>query len=302
MRKKGLEIEFTKMHGLGNDFILIDTIAQPEVGSLNNSELSALSQKLCQRRFGIGADQMLLLCPSEKADFRMRIFNADGSEVQMCGNGIRCLAKYIWSRRISNKNPLKIETPAGIIRPEKDGRNIKVNMGCPRFKPNEIPIDVEKRLKEIIDYPLNVGGREFSISCVSMGNPHAVIFVDSTDTFPVAHYGPLIENHTVFPERTNVEFVEVLNKREIKMRVWERGAGETLACGTGASAAAVITTYKGITNKKVKVHLLGGDLWVEWAENGEVNISGPAEEVYYGTIKTGTLRTARQKRSSEKGS
>jgi diaminopimelate epimerase len=290
------------MHGLGNDFILIDTIAQPEVGRLNNNELSVLSEKLCQRRFGIGADQVLLLCPSEKADFRMRIFNADGSEVQMCGNGIRCLAKYIWNRKLSSKNPLRIETLAGIIKPEKDGKNIRVNMGYPKFKPHEIPVDTGKKLKEVIDYPLNVGGREFTISCVSIGNPHAVIFVDSTDTFPVSHYGPLIENHTIFPERTNVEFVEVLNKREIKMRVWERGAGETLACGTGASAATVITTYKGITNRKVKVHLLGGDLLVEWAENGEVNISGPAEEVYDGTIKTGDLKTGRKKNGSKKDS
>ncbi len=284
-----MKVNFTKMHGLGNDFILLDCLQQPELLKLSDDELSLWSRRLCQRRFGIGADQVLLLCPSEKADFRMRIFNADGSEVQMCGNGIRCLARYIWQKRLSNKNPLQIETLAGIIKPEKDGREIRVNMGRPRFSPSEIPIEVEKEMKEVIDYSLNVGGREFLVSCVSMGNPHTVILVDSTETFPVSHYGPLIENHTVFPERTNVEFVEVLNKRSIRMRVWERGAGETLACGTGAAASGVVTAYKGLTNRRVNVHLLGGTLKIQWAEDGDVYLTGPAKEVFHGTFNTANL-------------
>ncbi len=292
MKNRSLSIEFTKMHGLGNDFILIDGIKSPEVLKLNDRQFASLSKKLCQRRFSVGADQVLLLCPAEEADFRMRIFNADGSEVQMCGNGIRCLAKYIWDRGYSKNNPLRIETLAGIISPEKKGRMVRVDMGRPEFQPEKIPVKIEPMPEDMIDYPLTVGGREFTVSCLSMGNPHCVVVVDRTDTFPVSHYGPMIENHEIFPERTNVEFVEVLSRKSIKMRVWERGAGETLACGTGASASAVITAYKGLTNRKVTVHLLGGDLEVEWAEDGRVYMSGPAEEVFQGRmdVKLSELR------------
>ncbi len=284
MKNRTLNIEFTKMHGLGNDFIVIDGLRSPEVLKLKDSQLAGLSKKFCQRRYSIGADQILILCPSEVAEFRMRIFNADGSEVQMCGNGIRCIARYIWNRGYSKNNPLRIETLAGIISPEKQGKMVRVDMGVPEFVPEKIPVRVEPTPKDMIDYPLTVGGREFTVSCVSMGNPHCVIFVDRTDTFPVSHYGPLIENHEIFPERTNVEFVEVVSKKSIKMRVWERGAGETLACGTGASAAAVVSAHKGLTNKKVTVHLLGGDLQIEWASDGRVYMTGPAEEVFEGRI------------------
>jgi len=278
-------LNFTKMQGLGNDFILIDCISQSELLKLSDKKISHLSKILCKRRFGIGADQLLLLSSSQKADCKMRIFNADGSEVQMCGNGVRCIAKYVWKKAISNKMTLTVETLAGIIYLERDGNDIKVNMGKPEFKPEKIPIIIEKKLKNVMDYPLNVGGREFTISCVSMGNPHCVILVDSIKTFPVSHYGPIIENHTIFPERTNVEFVEIINKEEIKMRVWERGVGETLACGTGASASVVITSLKGLTKRKVKVHLLGGVLKIDWTENSDVYISGAAEEVFKGTIE-----------------
>ncbi|MCX5717514.1 MAG: diaminopimelate epimerase [Nitrospirae bacterium] len=287
-------MNFTKMHGLGNDFILIDCIKQ-KFGT-KSSELGKLSKKLCHRRFGIGADQILLLYPSRTADFKMRIFNADGSEVEMCGNGIRCLAGYVWSRRLSGKAILNIETPAGIIKPQKKGKLVRVDMGEPIFEPEKIPVKTSSKFKVqsskiknknsklIIGYPLKIEDREFRISCVSMGNPHAVIVVDNVMDFPVTYYGPLLEMHEIFPKRTNVEFIEILNPSEIKMRVWERGAGETMACGTGASAAAVASSLKGLTEKNVTVHLTGGDLTIEWAENNHVYMTGPAEEAFSGQI------------------
>ncbi|MFA4919747.1 MAG: diaminopimelate epimerase [Thermodesulfovibrionales bacterium] len=306
-----MKINFTKMHGLGNDFILIDCTTQafsaqsphsPQRIRLSaeatrrgeRSALSNLSKNLCHRRFGIGADQILLLYPSRTADFRMRIFNADGSEVEMCGNGIRCLAKYIWSRRLSGKAILNIETPAGIIKPQKKGKLVRVDMGEPVFEPEKIPVKISQKSEVrsqksekniIIDYPLKIEDREFKITCVSMGNPHAVIFIDNVADFPVTYYGPLLEKHKLFPKKTNVEFIEALNSSEIKMRVWERGSGETMACGTGASAAAVASNLKGLTGKNVTVRLTGGDLFIEWAENNHVYMTGPAVEVFTGEIK-----------------
>ncbi len=275
-----MRLGFTKMHGLGNDFILIDTLKHPFVNELSYKELSELSYRLCRRRFGIGADQLLLLCPSERASFRMRIFNADGSEVQMCGNGIRCLARYIWDKGLSDSSPLDIDTLAGIIRPERKGDLVRVNMGEPVFRPEEIPVKSDK----VEDLELSTSEGVFKINCLSMGNPHAVILVDDVDKIAVSAIGPVIENHPLFPERTNVEFVQVMNRREIRMRVWERGAGETLSCGTGASASAVITIKKGLTDNMVNVHLLGGDLIIEWESTRSVFMTGPAETVFEGTI------------------
>ncbi|MDI6745203.1 MAG: diaminopimelate epimerase [Thermodesulfovibrionales bacterium] len=291
-----MKINFTKMHGLGNDFILID--CRNLKLRTKNPELRTLAQRLCHRRFGIGADQILLLYPSRTADFKMRIFNADGSEVEMCGNGIRCLAKYIWSRKLSEKTILNIETPAGIIKPQKKGRLVRVDMGEPVFEPKMIPVNISSQFgvrslslnaqrstldaRPVIDYPLKIEDREFKITCVSMGNPHAVIVVDNVMDFPVTYYGPLLEMHEIFPKRTNVEFIEILNSSEIKMRVWERGAGETMACGTGASAVAVASRLKGLTKKSVTVHLAGGDLLIEWAKDNHVYMTGPAEEVFTG--------------------
>ncbi len=286
-----MTINFTKMHGLGNDFILIDSISQEGLNNLKDDSLRKTIVFLCNRRFGIGADQLLMLLPSKIADFRMRIFNADGSEVEMCGNGIRCFAKYIWERGISEKNPLEVETLAGIIRPEKKGELVRVDMGEPEFRPERIPVYAEylnsEKLKEpdrIIGYPLKIEGREFLLSCVSMGNPHCVIVVNDTKSFPVSYYGPLIENHQLFPNRTNVEFIEIISRQEINMRVWERGAGETMACGTGASASAVISALRGLTDREVTVHLLGGDLHIEWAQDNHVYMTGPATAVFDGTI------------------
>jgi diaminopimelate epimerase len=272
---------FTKMHGLGNDFVLIECVE----GSLPNP--SILAKRLCHRRFGIGADQILLAYPSDIADFRMAIFNADGSEVEMCGNGIRCLAKYIWDRGYSVKKVIEIETLAGIIRPERIGDLIRVDMGEPVFEPERIPILLEgarEQVQRVIDYPLLVDKTQFMITCLSMGNPHAVIVVDKVSSFPVAYYGPLLENHRVFPKRTNVEFIEVLNRKEIRMRVWERGSGETMACGSGAAAVAVASHVKGLTNRSVTVHLEGGDLTIEWADNNRIFMTGPAVEVFWGEI------------------
>lgn len=274
------------MHGLGNDFILIDCIGQKL--KIKNDRLKILSRKLCDRRFGIGADQVLLLDSSKKADFRMKIFNADGSEVEMCGNGIRCLAEYIWDRGLSGKNILDIETRAGIVRPEKKGRLVRVDMGEPIFEPEKIPVKISQKSEKniIIDYSLKIEDKTFKITCVSMGNPHAVIFIDNVAGFPVTYYGPLLEKHKLFPKRTNVEFIEILNSSEIKMRVWERGSGETMACGTGASAAAVASNLKGLTGKNVTVRLTGGALFIEWAENNHVYMTGPAVEVFTGEINT----------------
>lgn len=276
-----MKMPFIKMHGLGNDFVLFDC---------RNSELPGLpgvAERLCKRRFGIGADQLLLLYPSDVADFRMRIFNADGSEVEMCGNGIRCLAKYIWDRGLSKNDVIAVETQAGIMRPRKAGGFVMVDMGEPVLEPERIPISDVKGPGPVVDYPLQIEDKEFGITCVSMGNPHAVIVVDRVADFPVAHFGSRIESHPLFPRRTNVEFIEVTGPSEISMRVWERGAGETMACGTGASAAAVASSLKGLTSRKVTVHLTGGDLTIEWAGDNHVHMTGPAVEVFTGEIDPG---------------
>ncbi len=274
-----MRLDFTKMHGLGNDFILVD--CRDKVVSDRLSEIGEMSKRLCHRRFGIGADQMLLLYSSDTADFKMRIFNADGSEVEMCGNGIRCLAKYIWDRGISGKDELSVETAAGVIRPVKAGDMVRVDMGEPVLEARKIPVNLDGLVK---NFPLIIDGKEFKITCVSMGNPHAVIFVGDVDGFDVKRYGPAIETHELFPKRTNVEFIQTIGPEGLKMRVWERGAGETMACGTGACAAAVAANLNGLAGKKVTVGLLGGELSVEWAGDNHVYMTGPAEEVFEGRI------------------
>ena len=276
-----MKLSFTKMHGNGNDFIVIDC-RDKKVSSLNGlNSLSVSSIRLCDRRFGIGADQVLLLYGSDRADFMMRVFNADGSEVEMCGNGIRCFAKYIWDRGLSSKNVLDVETLAGRIRPEKAGDMVKVDMGRPELDGRKIPVSLDGLIK---DYPLRIEDREFTITCVSMGNPHAVIVVDDVAKFDVRRYGPPLEIHQLFPKRINVEFIQVVDRKIIKMRVWERGSGETMACGTGASAAALAANLKGLTERNVVVQLLGGDLIIELPDDGHVYMTGPAEEVFEGTI------------------
>jgi diaminopimelate epimerase len=284
-----MKIQFTKMHGLGNDFVLIDN----RKGALRN--LRKLSKRLCDRRFGIGADQLLILCRSRKADFKMRIFNSDGTEVEMCGNGIRCLAKYIWEVKAKTaSNGLEIETLAGIMRPVMSGALIRVDMGEPVIDPGSKEM---KRVilmtrayprtnpSPIVNHSLRVKNRVFKVTFVSMGNPHAVIVSKNIASIPLNTFGPLIENHRIFPYRTNVEFIQIKNRKNIKMRVWERGAGETMACGTGASAVTVASVLLGKTDRKVNVHLKGGKLLTEWSKkDNHVYMTGPAVSVFEGII------------------
>jgi diaminopimelate epimerase len=273
-----MKIPFTKMHGNGNDFILINCL------TFDLPNPAAFSVEYCNRRFGIGADQVLLLYPSKTADFMMNIFNADGSEVEMCGNGIRCFAKYIWDRHLSGKQILDVETLAGIIRPERSGNNVRVDMGEPILDPQQIPVNIEPSAMTV-DYPLRIDGADFNLTFVSMGNPHAVIFLDeSVSDFQIERYGRKIETHPLFPKRTNVEFINTMGRNELIMRVWERGSGETLACGTGACAASVAAMLKGLTERRVTVKLLGGNLAIEWNENNHVYMTGPAVEVFEGII------------------
>ncbi len=269
-------LKFTKMQGTGNDFILVDGIQQKV------DHLKKHARFLCDRRFGIGADQLLLILPSEKADFKMQIFNADGSEVEMCGNGIRCFAKYLRDHGNTAREVIHVETPAGIITPSIHGDTVSVDMGVPILTGPDIPVNMEG---EVIAEPIQLDGEKYIMSCVSMGNPHCVIKVEDVDAFPVEKVGPKFEAHPLFPKRINVEFVQILNHEEIRMRVWERGAGETLSCGTGACASTVAAALNQWTGRNVRVHLKGGDLNVEWHENDRVTLSGPAEEVFSGRIE-----------------
>ncbi len=278
-----MKIPFIKMHGLGNDFILIDARGAARF----KKGLPAIMRKLSPRRTAIGFDQALILRDSEAADFAMDIYNGDGSKVEMCGNGIRCLAAYIWKRGLSRKKTLSIETLAGIIRPQqvkgwREKGLVRVDMGAPLFSGRDIPVAMDG---VVLDHPLKVKGRTFKVTCLSMGNPHCVIFVDDVDNFDLAKFGPLLESHAFFPQRVNVEFVEVVSKRRLKMRVWERGAGETLACGTGASASAVAARWKGLTEKSVTVLLKGGPLKMEWSDGEHVFMTGPTEEVFSGVVE-----------------
>lgn len=276
------------MHGTGNDFIVVDCISR------SLPDHPGFAVRFCRRRFGIGADQVLLLCPSESSDFRMEILNADGSSVEMCGNGIRCLARYIWDRNLSRKEVLSIETPAGIIRPARQGNLVRVDMGEPVFEPEKIPVSIQREEKVFVhgepdlpvtDYPIVIEDREFRATFISMGNPHAVIFIsDHLPSFPVGYYGPIIERHPMFPKRINVEFVDAADPDGLRMRVWERGSGETLACGTGASATGVAAMVKGLAPRNVTVHVQGGVLSIEWSEDNHVYMTGPAEEVFTGSV------------------
>ncbi len=275
----GNVMHFIKMHGCGNDYVYVDcfqqTVKEPET----------LAVHISDRHIGVGGDGLILIMPSTKADARMRMFNADGSEGEMCGNGIRCLAKYVYEAGIAHKPELAVETLAGILRLQLFTANgkvekVRVNMGMPRLRRQDIPMlgDGERVLGE----KLGAGDREFVVTCLSMGNPHCVVHVDDVGHFAVTQYGPLLEHHPQFPQRTNVEWVEWINRREIRQRTWERGSGETLACGTGACAAAVASALNGKTDRTVTVHLRGGDLEIEWSEDEHVYMTGPAVEVFRG--------------------
>ncbi|MFR2012254.1 MAG: diaminopimelate epimerase [Christensenellales bacterium] len=277
-------MKFTKMHGCGNDYVYVDCTNE----MIENP--SEVSKYVSDRHFGIGSDGLILICSSETADFRMAMYNADGSEGAMCGNGIRCVAKYVYDKGLTDKKNISIETKSGIKELEltvEDGKVslVKVNMGAPILKAKDIPVDVDT--EKCIDSDINVDGKDYKITCVSMGNPHAVTFIDEdVKTFPIEKIGPKFENHPMFPDRVNTEFVQVLNRHEVNMRVWERGSGETLACGTGTCATVVACVLNGLTDDEVTVHLLGGDLFIKYdRENDTVWMTGPAVIAFEGTIE-----------------
>ncbi|HEX4415906.1 MAG TPA: diaminopimelate epimerase [Lacipirellulaceae bacterium] len=279
-------MRFTKMHGAGNDYIYVDCFAQPIP-----ENIPELARKISDRRFGVGADGLILICPTEHADAEMRMFNADGSYSEMCGNGIRCVAKYVYDHGIKRSNQLRIATAERVLALEVepvDGlvERVRVDMGEPILLPSQIPTTLRSAggsEDPVVDVPLNVGGREFLVSCVSMGNPHCVVFVEEATDEWVLGTGPKVENDSHFPKRVNVEFVEVLARNELRQRTWERGSGETFACGTGACAVTVAGVLSGRTDRKLTIHLRGGDLSIDWSEgDNHVYKTGPAAEIFSG--------------------
>ncbi|PLX95043.1 MAG: diaminopimelate epimerase [Desulfuromonas sp.] len=274
-------MKFVKMQGAGNDYVYVDGFRE----TIDDPEQLAIA--VSDRHFGIGSDGLILILPSESADLRMRMFNADGSEAEMCGNGVRCVAKYAYDHGLIDQLKIRVETGAGILplqlfcNPAGKVEKVQVSMGVPQLAAVKIPLALTS-VDPYVEQSLNVGERTFAITCVSMGNPHCVIYVDDVDSFPVDVYGPLIENHPLFPRRINVEFVQVLSPGEVKQRTWERGAGETLACGTGASAVTVAGVLTGRSERCIVNHLRGGDLQLEWSEEGTVLMTGPAVEVFSG--------------------
>lgn len=290
-------MKFTKMHGLGNDYIYVDCMDGSMGGDdstllTDDNRLAELSCKLSDRHTGIGGDGIIMILPSDIADFKMRIFNADGSEGKMCGNGSRCVGKYVYDKGLTDKTDIALETLSGVkylhLSLGEDGKvsGATVDMGEPVLTPALIPVTVAEG-EGNIDIPFLIDGKEVSLTAVSMGNPHGVVFVDSLDDVDVHGVGPLLETHPAFPDRANIEFVEVLAPGEVRMRVWERGSGETMACGTGACATAVATVITGRSGgaREITVHLLGGDLKINYDEaSGHVFMQGPATEVFSGEV------------------
>ncbi len=275
-------MRFTKMEGLGNDYVYVNCFQE------KIDDPAAVAVKVSDRHFGIGSDGLILIKPSDVADFKMDMYNADGSQAEMCGNGIRCVAKYVYDYGLTDKTRISIETLAGIKYLDLKIENgkvalITVNMGAPELNPANIPVvsDAEK----VIGEEIVVGGVSYAMTCVSMGNPHCVVFVEDTEHFPLEDVGPDFENHERFPKRINTEFVQILDDRTVNMRVWERGSGETLACGTGACASTVACVLNGLTEEEITLHLLGGDLMVRWdREANLVYMTGPAKVVFDGEI------------------
>lgn len=279
-----MKIKFTKMQGCGNDYVYVNCMDE----MIDNPE--KVSQYVSDRHFGIGSDGLILICPSDVADFRMAMYNADGSEGKMCGNGVRCIAKYVYDNGITDKDKISIETKGGIKYLDltiTDGKVslVKVDMGAPVLKCSEIPVKADEDSESFIDKAIEVDGINYMITCVSMGNPHAVTFVDDTKNLEIEKIGPKFENHPIFPDKVNTEFVQVINRKEVNMRVWERGSGETLACGTGTCATVVACVLNDKTDDEVTVHLLGGDLLIKYDREAEtVWMTGPAETVFTGEI------------------
>jgi len=290
------QINFTKMHGCKNDYLYIDCTKNELINP------AKVSVKLSDRHTGIGSDGIILICPSSVADFRMRIFNADGSEAEMCGNGIRCVGKYVYDFGLTDKDEVRIETGVRTEEEESTGEIPKnrikilklkieeckvvsatVDMGKPILTPSEIPVISDK--DKFINEAVNVDGKDWYLTCISMGNPHAVTFVDDTRSLNLPEIGPKFEFNKIFPNRTNTEFIKVISRNEIEMRVWERGSGETLACGTGACASAYAAMLNGLADDEVRVHLLGGDLIIKYDQNTDhIFMTGPCETVFSGSI------------------
>ncbi|MGC9150621.1 MAG: diaminopimelate epimerase [Microbacter sp.] len=274
-------MKFTKMHGAGNDYIYVNGFEEV----INDP--ASLAIKISDRHFGIGGDGLVLILPSEKEDFRMRIFNADGSEAEMCGNASRCIAKYVFDHGMTNKTSITLETLSGQKRLNLNVDNgkvttVRVDMGEPILSSKLIPVHLEE--ETVINFPIALDGKRVNITAVSMGNPHVVIFEDQVDQLDLAKIGPKVEHHPLFPNRTNTEFVQILSPDHLKMRVWERGSGETLACGTGACAATVASVLNGKSERKVTMELTGGTLFIEWSEaDNHVYMTGPATTVFEGT-------------------
>jgi diaminopimelate epimerase len=278
-------MRFVKMHGLGNDFVVVSDWKEVP------ANVSRLAMDICDRHFGVGADGLVFLLPSEQADFRMRIFNADGSESEQCGNAIRCLAKLYYEAISREKTDLIVETGRGTqkvwLEVDNDQvKRVRVDMGEPILAAKQIPVAVRVDHGPLVNHSLEVNGKRFSFTAVSMGNPHIVIEVEDPETFPLETWGPVLESHPIFPKRTNVEFVRVHHPQEITMRVWERGVGETHACGSGACAVLVAMVLAGKADRQATIHLKGGDLFIEWnKEDGRVYMTGPAEIVFEGIWK-----------------
>lgn len=272
-------IRFTKMHGAGNDYIYINAINSCP------ANLPELSNEMSDRHKGVGSDGVVLIMPSDKADFRMRMFNADGSEGEMCGNASRCVAKYVYDKGLTSKRKITLETLAGIkvleitkVVDEKV-REVKVDMGEPSFVPENIPTNSNC---EVIDMPISTSLGTLNLTAVGTGNPHGVVIMDSVSDLDIDSIGPEIQNNELFPRKANIEFVRIINRNEIEMRVYERGSGETMACGTGACASVVATSRLGLTDRRATVHLKGGDLQIHWAENNHVYMTGEAATVFEG--------------------
>jgi len=288
-----MKINFSKMHGLGNDFIMINDLDE----NLNN--YSKLAKKLCDRHFGIGADGIILIQNSQQneADFKMRIFNSDGSEAEMCGNGIRCFAHYLYLNDLTDKKKLKIETLAGIIKPKiidfgTHESTVKVNMGKPSYTLESLNINqelIDDEIDNLWYYPIIIEGKEYLLNGASMGNPHVVIYVDNLDNIDLKKLGPIIEENPLFKKGTNVEFVKIENENELDVKVWERGAGITLACGTGACATAAVSIDQERVNNNIQINLPGGPLQISKNENNEMIMTGPSTLVFKGEIMTGGM-------------
>lgn len=277
-------MKFTKMQGIGNDYVYVDCTKK----ELDNP--AKISEFVSDRHFGIGSDGLILIKSSDKADFFMEMYNADGSQAEMCGNGIRCVGKFVYDKGLTDKTSITVDTLVGIKYLDLNVVNgkvssVRVNMGQPILKPELIPVVAKDDMDVFVDERVEVDGKEYNVTCVSMGNPHAIVYVDDTDSLPIEVIGPKFENHKIFPRRTNTEFIQIIDRSHLKMRVWERGSGETLACGTGACASLVATVLNGLCDTKATLELLGGDLEIEWdRENNVVYMEGPATTVFEGEV------------------